>query len=263
MVYNQAAGKLNLLDQDGKIVKSVNVNKNTIVFDIPEGETDTSKMAVRTDAMFSDGSSYDVAVYDLTDDLTASVIRVSSSVNVGQIESPIAVINKIAEVKNEDGVIVEKLYAFKDGKEIEIMTTAQGILVKGEPGNRVRLEAGDIIQFSTNIKGELENFNLLFDIQNKTTEFSTQSGDNNEMQLVYGKVTKRFTDSINVSVNGGGAMNYKTAGATVYSFDSSKNSSKLTLAEAGDIQKWESEVSESRVFIRLYKHEVKEIVIVK
>ena len=101
---------------------------------------------------------------------------------------------------------------------------------------------------------------MLFEVANKATEAKTTVSD--DLVTVYGKVTKKFTNSINVSVNGGAVENYSTNGVTVYEFNSDKTTSPVRVAEKGDITQYD-ELDVSRVFIRIYKDEVKEIVIVR
>ena len=185
---------------------------------------------------------------------------VKTSVNVEQLEAPIAIVDKIASVNNADNEKVEKLYAYVNGEYTSLFTEANNILVN----EGAKLAAGDIIQFTTNAQGEIESISVLFSASKMSEEFTKTYGDNNEMTTVYGKVTKKFADSINVSVNGEADINYSTSKATVYNFDSSKSASnRITVATAADITKWEDEANEVRVFLRIYQDEVKEIVIVQ
>lgn len=258
--FKAASNKLNIMNESGKVTGTIGVNANTIVFDIPAGETDTDNMAIRTSKMFTDSSTYNVLAYDMTEDHVATAIIVTNSVNVEKLESPIAIVDKIASVNNADNERVEKLYAYVDGEYTSLLTEANNILVN----NGEKLAAGDIIQYATNAQGEIESISVLFSAANMDQEFTNNYGDNNEMTTVYGKVTKKFADSINVSVDGGADMNYGTANAKVYNFDSSKSASnRITVATAADITKWEDEANEVRVFLRVYQDEVKEIVIVQ
>jgi allophanate hydrolase subunit 2 len=125
------------------------------------------------------------------------------------------------------------------------------------------LKSGDIIQIKTNAKDEMEDFTLLFNSDDIKTEFSKSYGNDNEMVIVYGKVVKKFSDSINVTVNGATAQNYSTTNATVLKLDTNKTTNKVSVTDAGEISKWEDGANEERVFIRIYKDEIKEIVIVK
>ena len=104
---------------------------------------------------------------------------------------------------------------------------------------------------------------MLFEVSKKDQEEVKEYGNDNEMVTVYGKVYKKFSDSINVSVAGGPTSNYSTEGAVVYKYDSSKTSNKVSVVTAGEITRWEDGSNEVRVFLRIYKDEVKEIVIVK
>ncbi|MBQ4109792.1 MAG: S-layer homology domain-containing protein [Clostridia bacterium] len=243
--------------ENSKKLGKINVTDKTLVFDIPAGNTDYTEYAVRGIDMFENDSTYNIEVFDLAEDLAANVVIVSNSDGKTNMESPISVVTRITDIKNEDGEAVQKLYVLQNGEEKEFETDARGVLVKGEGKALVQ---GDVIQFKLNAKGKIDKIDVLFDTDAKATEFSKQVGE--KMQLVYGKVTKKFTSSINVSVNDGEIENYSTADVKVYSYDSTKNSSKVTLSSAADIQRFDSE-NNNRVFIRIYDDIVKEIVIVK
>ena len=61
-----------------------------------------------------------------------------------------------------------------------------------------KLQPGDIIQYTLNAKGEIDGITVLFDITAKDTEFYKSYGSADEMAIVYGKVTKKFTDNFYV-----------------------------------------------------------------
>ena len=83
------------------------------------------------------------------------------------------------------------------------------------------------------------------------------------MTIVYGKVTKKFTDSVNISVNSNASINYSTKDALVYKVNTAKTNNKITIVDSGEISKWEDDANEVRVFLRIYKDEVKEIAIIE
>lgn len=240
-----------------KKLGNYNVNSNTIVFDIPAGEQDAKKYSVADYKLFEDNTDYDVLVYDVREDLTASVVIVTNSTGIANLEASAAIVEKISTSLNEDGEKVEKLYAFIDGERKTFETTAEGILVNDEDA---QLKAGDIIQIKTNTNGEVESIRVLFEVANKGTEAKTTISE--DLITVYGKVTKKFANSINVSVNGGAVENYSTNGAKVYEINTEKTTNPVRVAEAGDITQYD-ELDVSRVFIRIYKDSVKEIVIVR
>ena len=233
------------------------VDSDTIVFDIPAGELDAKKYSVTDYTLFEDNTDYDVLIYDVADDLTAGVVIVTNSTGIANLEASAAIVEKISVSLNADDERVEKLYAFVDGERKMFTTAEEGILVNE---SSQQLKAGDIIQLKTNAKGEIESIRILFETANKETEAKTTVSD--DLVTVYGKVVKKFTNSINVSVNGGAVENYSTDGAKVYEFNSSKTTNPIKVAEAGDITQYD-ELDVSRVFIRIYKDEVKEIVIVR
>lgn len=118
-----------------------------------------------------------------------------------------------------------------------------------------------IIQYKTNANGEIVNIRVLFDIQTKGTEASAEPVEN--LNTIYGKVTKKFSNSINVTVNDGEVMNVQLPAETlVYSVDTTKSKNQVTAATIGDIQAFDAD-EENRVFIKFYKDVVQEVVIIK
>ncbi|MBQ3119078.1 MAG: hypothetical protein IJC10_04880, partial [Clostridia bacterium] len=243
--------------ESAKKLGSYNVDEHTIVFDIPAGETDAKKYAIADYKLFEDNTDYDVLVYDVREDLTAGVVIVTNSTGIANLEASAVIVDKISISLNDEDEKVEKLYAFVDGEEKTFVTAEEGILVNGDSE---QLKAGDIIQVKTNAKGEIESIRVLFEVDDKATEVKTTVAE--DLITVYGKVVKKFTNSINVSVNGGAVENYSTQGATVYEVNTSKTTNPVRVAEAGDITQYD-ELDVSRVFIRIYKDEVKEIIIVR
>ena len=246
MVYKSASSKLG----------DITIDENTIIFDIPEtAGTDTDKYAVRTKAMFSNDGTYDVLIYDLMENYTARAVVVTSSTGVTAADAPIVLVDELAEAQNEEYENIEVLYGLSGGKEVAINSSEAGVFVKGE----TPLQRGDIIQYSTNTKGEADEIQLLFNIANKGTEFVNEIST--DLRTVYGRVTKKFAKSINVDVNGT-ITNYSTDGATVYLYDSLRGNGKVSVVAPEDIEVYETG-NEARVFIKLYRDSVDEIVIVK
>lgn len=251
-----AKGTLKYRDSSKKL-GMYNVDEETIVFDIPKDEKDETKYSVTTMELFEDNTDYDVLIFDVKEDLTAGVVIVTNSTGIANLEASAVVVEKIATFLNDEDQKVEKLYAYVDGERKTFVTSEEGVLVN-ESGTK--LSAGDIIQIKTNAKDEIEDIRVLFEASTKETEAKKTVAE--DLVTVYGKVMKKFVNSINVSVNGGAVENYAIDGATVYEFDSSKTKEPISVVETGDITQYD-ELDESRVFIRIYKDEVKEIVIVK
>jgi len=233
----------------------VTVGSDTIIFDIPASSKDSDEYSIQDKSFFGDGDAYDIIVYDVSEDLVAGAVIVTSSENKASEESSIVVVDKLATVKNEDGESVKKLYGYQNGEKVTF-TSDNDIFRKGTSS----LEAGDIIQVKADTKGEAKAVTILFDSDNAKAEFTTDISEN--LTVEYGKVTKKFASSFNLQVNGGSVNNYSTEGANVYIADSSKNSNKITVGDASDIQKYDDSDPE-KVFVRIYKGEVKDIVIVK
>ncbi len=233
------------------------INEKTIVFDIPAGKTDPSEFSLGTISLFEDENEYDVSVFDLGEDMTAKVVVVTNSAGAANLEAPIAVIDQISTIRNEEGETVEKVYLYINGERTSYVTEADDVLVNGENKALVR---GDIVQLKLNAKKEIENVRVLFEVANKATEAEIEVGDG--LNTVYGRVVKKFSDSINVQVADGKVKNYTISGAKVYEVDTKKTNKAIQVVTPGDIAQYD-ELEPSRVFLKIYKDVVEEIVIVK
>ncbi len=248
-IYKSASGKLG----------SVGIDDTTVIFDIPEDAgDDTDKYAIRNKSSLTNESAYDIIVYDLQENYVAKVVVITSSTGVAAPESPILVVDYIGATQNEDYEDTDRVYGWQGGKQVDIIAADKSVLRKGEGGAKP-LERGDIIQYRTNSQGEIDGVNLLFDISTKTTEFITDVTD--ELTTVYGKVTKKFSGSINLSVNST-IYNYATGDATVYYYDSTRSKPSIQLVSPADIEIFE-EGNEVRLFLKIYNDVVEEMVIVK
>ncbi len=235
----------------------VRVTEDTIVFDIPsDAGTDTTRYAVRDIRMFTNNTPYDIVVYDLQEDFSARAIIVTSTTGVTEAKSPIVLVDEIASAQNEDYDEIDIVYGLENGKKTELRSSDKNVFIKGDSS---ALEQGDIFQYSTNARGEVDRITLLFDRDTKNTEFTKTIGT--DLTTVYGRVTKKFADSVNVSVNGN-VQNYSTANATVYEYNSQRKAGNISVVTAGDIEVFE-EGNEVRVFIKIFEDQVSEIVIVR
>ena len=240
--------------------KGVVITDETLVFDIPEGKTDSSEFSIRNIDFFNDDDKYDVIVFDMQRDLTAKAVIVTKSTGDANEASSIAVVDRITKTQNEDGVEIEKLYAMQNGKQVTFVTSESGVLVKPNGESSVSLAQGDIIQFRTNAQGQIEKVNVLFDISTKETEKENVISE--DLATYYGKVTDKFSKTFNMQINGGEELNFNYTQADVYIVDLSKNNNKITVGDSGDIQKYD-DLDPERVFVRVYKDIVEEIVIIR
>ena len=246
-VYKTATGK----------VGNVNVDKNTIVFDIPAGSTDSDDYAIRNSSMFENDTPYNAIVFDMSEDYTAKAMIVTNTDYKANAESSVAVVTEITSIKNDQNVIVDKLYAVQDGKKVELLTSEKGLLVKD---GSTELEKGDIIQYKTNAKGEISTVRVLLDISKKDTQFSDTPAT--DLEILYGRVTAKFAGSMNLKVNDEAERNILFGDAKIYVVDSSKNNNIVTQGTTGDIQKFD-DADPYQVFVKIYKDAVQEIVVVK
>lgn len=237
-------------------IGKVRLESSTIIFDINE---DNKDYKIGKLSMFEDGSSYNVTVFDMGEDFVAKAIVVTDSNLQTNAESSIAVVSKVTSATNSEDEVTELLTAYRDGELIKIYAEDAGILVKGD--DNVTLETGDIIQYVTNAEGDITNIRVLFDIDSKGTEQEVEVVEN--LKTVYGKVTKKFANSMNVTVNGGSVMNFQLGSdVVVYNVDTTLSKNNVSVVTTGDIQAYDEDEG-NRVFVKIYKDVVQEVVIIK
>ncbi len=243
--YSEATSKLG----------NVRITDSTVIFDITDDENDYS---IQKKDIFEDKQTYDAIVYDMGEDYSAKALVLTNSSVKANADSALAVVSKVVTATNSHDETTDLLVAFADGKEVSVYAESEGVLVKGESK---KLETGDLIQYKTNSDGEITSIRVLFDISAKETEATNTPVEN--LQTVYGKVTKKFTNAINVTVNGGNVVNYTLGeNVKVYEVDTTLPKNKVRVAEIKDIQSFDDEEN-NRVFLKLYKDVVEEVVIVK
>ncbi len=235
---------------------SIRLTEETHIFDIQDDVADYNIADIK---MFEDKQKYNVMIFDTTEEFTAKAVIVTNAQFQTNSEAPIAVVDKVTTEINEDDEEIDKLFAYFNGEKIEVLAEDTGILVKGE-GN-APLKNGDIIQYKTNDKGEIVSIRVLFDIDTKATEKNETPVE--DLEILYGKVTKKFANSINVTVNGGSVRNVVLpSDVVVYTVDTTKNKNQIAVGTTGDIQAYDEDEG-NRVFIRFQDEVVKEVVVIK
>ncbi len=233
---------------------NIRVSSSTIVFDV----SDDKDIKVTDSSVFENNQTYSGLVYDMSESFTAGVIVLTDTAFKANTSAPAAVVKKITVGMNSEDEQTDILTALVDGEETTLYAADDTVLTKGDGK---KLEEGDIIQYKTDSDGNIAGIRVLLDISAKETEFATES--ENDMMLVYGKVEKRFADSVNVSVNDEAAVNYSVGeDVKVYSIDSTKSKNNILTASFDDVTAFDSDEN-NRLFIRIYEDEVKELVIVK
>ncbi|MBR3933393.1 MAG: S-layer homology domain-containing protein [Clostridia bacterium] len=249
VVYRESSSKL--IGQN----MSVSIADDTIIFDIPQsGNKDD--YAVRSKNIFTDGGLYDVMIFDVTENYKAGAVIVTNYNANADEASDIAVVEKITFSKNSNDETVHRLYAYSGGKAINL-TSKNELTFKKSNGKLIK--EGDIIQLRTNAEGVIDAITVLFDTDLDNVEAKTKISD--DLTTVYGRVIKKFSDSINVQAGGSSTENYEISKANVYVYDSTLNKNKISVGDSSDIERYENDGG--KVFIRIYKGTVKDIVVIK
>lgn len=249
VVYRASSSKLTASDM------SVSVGADTLIFDIPNGAS-KDEYAVRSKAVLVDGGLYDVMIFDVNESRKAGVIIITSTTANADEESDIALVEKVSLAKNNNGDTIHKLYALSGGKAITLNSKNDTVFIKS---GSTLIKEGDIIQFRTNAQGDIDAIRVLFDSDASNGESKTHISD--KLTTVYGRVTKKFSDSINVQVGSSATENYEIYDAIVYVYDSSLPKTKVKLGTLADVESYNNDGG--RVFMRIYNDIVKEIVVIK
>ena len=87
---------------------------------------------MRNSSTLSNDSSYDAIIYDLQENYMANVVIITSSTSITSAESPITVVNYLAETQNADYEYTDKLYGYQSGETVEIMAADKSVLRKSD-----------------------------------------------------------------------------------------------------------------------------------
>ena len=234
------------------------VDENTIVFDLT-GKNDDD-YTVRNGSIFKDKGSYEVELYDISEDRTIGAIVLTKSSNSSLGDKNIVLVNRITDTKNADGDSTQKLYGiYKGNKNFSILAEDSSIL-RNEVSEGVYepITQGDIIQFEVNANGEISDIEVLFDASANALDTYPEINDA-DLQTLFVKVVDKVGNKIIVDVDGT-RIPYVVDDVDVYEFNAAKKT--VSVADAGDIEE-SDEDTDKYVFIRIYENIVQEIVIFK
>lgn len=243
-VYKSATGKLG----------SVGINSDTKVFAV---DNENTKFRIETPDIFKNNHTYTALVYDVTENLTAKVVVVTDSVYSPEATAPLAVVKSISTKLNSLNENADSAVLYVNGEQTELFAADTTVLTDRDGK---KLSAGDVIQYEVNSDNEIAGIRVIFTMNERNSEFTAAPAA--DLEIVYGKVTKAFANSINVSVDGGSAVNYVIPeNAGIYKIDSSLKYA-LTKASFGDISEY-NETDNNRVLIKIYDHAVTELIIIE
>ena len=243
---------------------------------------DEDFIAVKSNFLSFDNS-YDIELFDVNKDFTirAMVIKAPTTIPYNMNSSSISIVERITGVVDENGQNATKVYFMKDGKPEQTVISENNDILYSHVNNWwptskniTQLQSGDVIQFTTNIDGKLDNFRVLFSPQNLPTSYfqkenanqirANDTGSNmnshTAIYAAYGKVIKVNPGS-NIVFNAYNPSNYTynrsylTSGIRTYVYDSSNG--KVSLASSSEI------VEGTNIFIRVNSSKLHEVVIVK
>lgn len=251
----------------------VKVNEKTLVFDVSSSDED--EWGTGDINLFNNETVYMVDIYDIDKFKMAKVV-----VNYGPAieqddlipwgNAPV-VIEGVYNKLNEDGEAVRVVSGMQNGNEFEMKLKDSKIRDEDNECYLTELKPGSVIQVKTNMLGEIVSFRKLYRAPSKTEVFETLGSKNWEgadynvkLHTAYGMCVDASSDVMTVAFRLDGKVTaYSIAQAKVYVFDT-----KNQTLESGDYTDAKPASSYgyddcTRVFVRMEKDNVKDIVIYK
>ena len=251
----------------------VKVNEKTLVFDVSSSDED--EWGTGDINLFNNETVYMVDIYDIDKFKMAKVV-----VNYGPAveqddlipwgNAPV-VIEGVYNKLNDEGEAVRVVSGMQNGNEFEMKLKDSKIRDEDNECYLTELKPGSVIQVKTNMLGEIVSFRKLYRAPSKTEVFETLGSKNWEgadynvkLHTAYGMCVDASSDVMTVAFRLDGKVTaYSIAQANVYVFDT-----KNQTLESGDYTDAKPASSYgyddcTRVFVRMEKDNVKDIVIYK
>ncbi|MGN1115278.1 MAG: hypothetical protein ACI4TH_01780, partial [Candidatus Ornithomonoglobus sp.] len=259
------------------------IGENTVIFTVPADATDYDNYRVANSGYFVNDIYYNVDIYDTDRAMIAGAV-VSKGIDETKSEEqslswnePIMLIDKVDQEVDDDNDISWMVHGIKNGKDVTVKVAEEdsdgNAVVSEEYGDWQRMQPdalvrGSIIQYKTNIDGEMDDFRVLYipGSSMRITNLDPNSNHKIECQTVVGLADVCRDGLLRITLNEGAAYNAATGKvfaigtANIYRFDSKQK--RVENATVEDIRSREnSGDSASRVFVRANKENVGDIVI--
>ena len=182
---------------------SIPIDKNTLLFLIPEDESDYSKYDVTNrDGLKNQGYYKNMQSYFYGDEFYAKALIYTSTAGTASLSKgdPRMIVSSISEVYDEaEDTTRPVLVGYSEGVEATFMLDSYDLLNWTDSVGNVRvISEGDSIRYSTNHKGKVDYIELVFDYSEKeiftAPEVSsyTEATDYNRSAVhIYGQVAEK------------------------------------------------------------------------
>ncbi len=209
------------------------VDNGTLIFYCEEDGDDVKVQMIKKSTLIHYTKPYNVTIYDCDNELNAGILHiVSKSKSKVKIEESSAsyIVDSIKAVLNEDDEVINQVTLMRGGKSYvaklsdDVLNNSEVYyiynktkypdLFKGEFSIETDIKKGDVIQYSKNSKGEIDNVVVLFSTSKGIDEIynekeyveggKTKSDKNNNYQKLwtgYGVVEKVFNSRFLLKTN--------------------------------------------------------------
>ncbi|MBQ7037070.1 MAG: S-layer homology domain-containing protein [Clostridia bacterium] len=202
--YDYTAGKT--FKASANKMGNVYFADETIVFSVPSAApADEDEVTVtKVSALFQDAESYEVEVYDVVDEVPSIAVAYDATSAIVE-GTNLFVVTKVSSTTGENNENLVKLYGYQNGAEVSGTYDVADVTLLEADGttDAVSIEAGDVIIFSLNGEGLINNAQVLMD--NATALATTAFGDgveigaDNTANDIFGFVAERKNTRITLA----------------------------------------------------------------
>lgn len=249
----------------------VKVDDSTLVFDV--SSSDDEEWGAGDISLFSNETVYTVDIYDLDRFKRAKVV-VNHGPTVEQKDlvpwsgSPV-VIQELITMLDEEGDTVTAVVGMQDGREFEMRLKDQSVCDEERENYLVDLQPGSVVQIKKNMLDEIVSIRKLYRAPSDTTVYETLGSKNwngtdynVKLHTGYGMCVDMDEEVMTVAYRLDNRVRaYSISQANIYIFDSRNR--EVRKAETGDAKPASAYGYDecSRVFVRMEKDDVKDVVI--
>ncbi len=248
------------------------MDENTIVYDVSAG--DEKEWGVGDYTLLNNETVYQIDAYDLDEYKTAKVVvcfgpTVEARDLVPWDASPLLITENFTTL-NEDGEAVSAIRGMQSGEETEYLIRDKEVCDEERQNYLVDMTPGSVIQIKKNMLGEIVKIRKLYKAPTDTQVFETMgsrdwngSGYSVRLHTAYGMATDAngVVMTLATRSSNGQVRAYSIESANIYVYDTKNETAKAGTYHDMKLASAYGYDDCSRVFLRMEKDLVKDIVI--
>lgn len=248
------------------------MDKNTLVYDV--SASDEKEWGVGDYTLLNNETVYQVDAYDLDEYKMAKVVvcfgPTVEAKDLVPWDAPPLLITENFTTLNEDNESVSAIRGMQNGEEVEYLIRDKEVCDEERQNYLVDMTPGSVIQIKKNMLGEIVKIRKLYKAPTDTQVFETMgsrnwngSGYSVKLHTAYGMATDAngIVMTLATRSSNGQVRAYSIEGANIYVFDTRNEIAKIGTCNDMKLASAYGYDDCSRVFLRMEKDLVKDIVI--